>query len=170
VSDKLILDCTCGSRSIWFEKNEPHTLYCDRRQEHFEGDFGTVKAHRTIHIEPDMIADFTNLPFDDNTFNMVVFDPPHIIGHNEGWLNKRYGDYSTKEEALESVSKGIAECMRVLKPNGTLIFKWADLSVSTAEILKRIDYKPLFGHRSGKKSNTHWMCFMKFDDRKDGAE
>lgn len=170
MSEKLILDCTCGSRSIWFEKNEPHTLYCDRRQEHFEGDFGTVKAHRTIHIEPDMIADFTNLPFNDNTFHMVVFDPPHIIGHNDGWLNKRYGDYSTKEEALESVSKGIAECMRVLKPNGTLIFKWADLSVSTAEILKRIDYKPLFGHRSGKKSNTHWMCFMKFDDEKDGAE
>lgn len=20
------------------------------------------------------------------------------------------------------------------------------------------------GHRSGKKMNTHWMCFMKFDD------
>lgn len=167
MSEKLILDCTCGCRSIWFEKNEPHTLYCDRRQEHFESDYG---AHRTIHIEPDMIADFTNLPFDDNTFHMVVFDPPHIIGHSNGWINKRYSNYSTKEEALESVSKGIAERMRVLKPNGTLIFKWADLTVSTAEILKRIDFKPLFGHRSGKKSNTHWMCFMKFDDGKDGAE
>lgn len=29
---KKILDATCGSRSIWFDKNNPDTLYVDRRE------------------------------------------------------------------------------------------------------------------------------------------
>lgn len=165
MSEKLILDCTCGCRSIWFDKSEPHTLYCDRRREHHESDYG---AHRTIDVDPDVIADFTALPFNDNTYNLIVFDPPHIIGHSDGWINKLYSDYKTKQDALESVRKGINECMRVLKPGGTLIFKWCDISVSTKEILNAIDFKPLFGHRSGKKSNTHWMCFMKFEQNEKG--
>ena len=62
---------------------------------------------------------------------------------------------------------GYNECMRVLKPNGVLIFKWSDISVSTREILNVIEAEPLFGHRSGRKMNTHWMCFMKFDEREE---
>ena len=26
---------------------------------------------------------------------------------------------------------------------------------------------PLFGHRSGKNMNTHWLCFMKPQSRKE---
>ena len=62
------------------------------------------------------------------------------------------------------IRKGFEECMRVLKPDGVLIFKWSDISVSTREILNVIGQEPLFGHRSGVKMNTHWMCFMKFCD------
>lgn len=29
------------------------------------------------------------------------------------------------------------------------------------EILPLAPYPPLFGHRSGKNMNTHWLCFMK---------
>ena len=32
VMDKKILDVTCGSRSIWFDKNHPAAVYCDKRQ------------------------------------------------------------------------------------------------------------------------------------------
>jgi len=28
-------------------------------------------------IKPDVLADFTNLPFPDESFSLVVFDPPH---------------------------------------------------------------------------------------------
>ena len=31
------------------------------------------------------------------------------------------------------------------------------------EIGAAIGKEPLFGHRSGKKSNTHWACFMKIE-------
>ena len=39
---KHILDVTCGDRTIWFQKNEPHTIYCDKRREEWEGEFGNV--------------------------------------------------------------------------------------------------------------------------------
>ncbi len=32
--EKKILDVTCGSRTIWFDKHHPAALYCDNRQEY----------------------------------------------------------------------------------------------------------------------------------------
>ena len=51
--------------------------------------------------------------------------------------------------------------MRVLKPNGVLIFKWNEVEVPISKILHLFGKQPLFGHASGKRMNTHWMCFMK---------
>ena len=59
--------------------------------------------------------------------------------------------------------RGFSECVRVLKPNGVLILKWADTHISTSDLIKAIGAYPLFGHRSGKKMNTHWLAFMKED-------
>jgi ubiquinone/menaquinone biosynthesis C-methylase UbiE len=56
---------------------------------------------------------------------------------------------------------GFSECFRVLKPNGVLIFKWSEVQIKVSEILKLTSQKPLFGHKSGKQMNTHWLCFMK---------
>ena len=167
--EKIILDTTCGSRSIWFNKNEPHTIYCDIRSEEWEGDFGNAirsdgqKKHRKIVINPDIICDFTDLPFENNSFHMVVFDPPHIKNIAKGaWMRKMYGSLDHGWEDM--IRNGFRECMRVLKENGVLVFKWSDVSVSTRDIINVIGQEPLFGHRSGKKMNTHWMCFMKFSE------
>ena len=165
---KLILDATCGNRGIWFQKNEPHTIYCDKRTAHYEMDFGDkYPGHRTIDVQPDIECDFTELPFEDETFNLVVIDPPHLLKKDESWLKKQYGYYDTKADALDSIGKGIRECMRVLRRGGVLIFKWCELDIPTREIINACGYEPLFGHRSGKKANTHWLCFMKFDDHED---
>lgn len=165
-----ILDVTCGDRTIWFQKNEPHTIYCDKRREEWEGDFGNVlnkegrKKHRHLVIDPDVQCDFTDLPFQDNYFPLVVFDPPHIKNLTEkSWMRKSYGSLDEGWEPM--IRKGFEECMRVLKPDGVLIFKWSDISISTRDIIKVIGQEPLFGHRSGKKMNTHWMCFMKMEEQ-----
>ena len=77
-----ILDVTCGDRTIWFQKNEPHTIYCDKRREEWDGMFGKVlnkqgkQKRRHLVIDPDIQCDFTDLPFPDNSFSLVVFDPP----------------------------------------------------------------------------------------------
>ena len=158
-----ILDVTCGDRTIWFQKNEPHTIYCDIRREEWEEDFGKEKKHRHLVINPDIQCSFTDLPFDDGTFNLVVFDPPHIANLSKSaWMRKTYG--SLDGDWIPMIRKGFEEAMRVLKVGGVLVFKWSDISISTRDIINVIGQEPLFGHRSGKKMNTHWMCYMKFEE------
>ena len=160
--DKKILDVTCGSRGIWFNKNHPAAIYCDKRREHHESDYGTIKSHRISDIEPDIVCDFTDLPFDNNSFSLVVFDPPHVEGLKESsWIAKKYGTLTG--DWREVLKSGYEECMRVLKPDGVLIFKWSEVQIPADEVWKAIGAKPLFGHHSGKKMNTYWGTFMKLE-------
>jgi len=48
--------------------------------------------------------------------------------------------------------------MRVLKENGTLVFKWNEDQVKLKDVLDAIGYRPLFGD---KRSKTYWLVFMK---------
>ena len=75
---KKILDMTCGARSIWFNKKHPLAVYFDQRDVEYTAVFGNPPRKRTASIHPDVVGNFTELPFDDNTFSLVVFDPPHI--------------------------------------------------------------------------------------------
>ena len=49
----------------------------------------------------------------------------------------------------------------MLKPNGTLVFKWNEAQVPVKEVLACTDVKPLYVHRAGRLNKTHWVCFMK---------
>lgn len=158
IQNKLILDACCGSRMFWFDKNNPDVLFIDKRSE-------TVTAKdrdkvRTIEVKPDIIADFTDLPFKDESFYMVVFDPPHLKSLGEtSWMAKKYG--KLPENWKDVISKGFDECIRVLKPHGVLIFKWNESEIKVSDVLSIIPYKPLFGHTTGRQSKTIWMSFMK---------
>ncbi len=147
-----ILDACCGSRMCWFDKNHPDAIYMDNR----EIDTKLCDGRQLI-VKPDMVADFRNMPFQDDTFYLVLFDPPHLqkAGENS-WLAQKYGLLS--DTWREDIKRGFVECMRVLKPNGVLIFKWCEEQITTAEILRLLDDRPLFGHRRGK---TIFMVFMK---------
>ena len=160
--DKKILDVTCGSRSIWFNKNHPAAIYCDRRVEHDTRIWKSVNgmSERTLSVIPDVVCDFTELPFDDNSFLLVVFDPPHLIKISEtAWLAKKYGKLD--ENWPKMLHDGFCECMRVLKPGGVLIFKWSEYDIPAKKVWDAIGSKPLFGHHSGKQSKTFWGVFMK---------
>ena len=161
LTGKHILDVTCGGRSIWFNKEHPAAVYCDKREGDWEKDFGKrFPGHRECHVHPDVIADFTNLPFPDESFELVVFDPPHLKSLTEtSWMVKQYGRLEANWR--EIFREGASECMRVLKPHGVLILKWCEVEVPTRELINAIGMEPLFGHKSGKKSNTHWLAFMK---------
>ena len=157
---KKILDVTCGGRMMWFNKNNPCALYCDKRAEVFTARWGSNNAERHINIRPDVLCDFTDLPFADESFYLVVMDPPHLVNVGEGsWTKKAYGKLS--EDWEFDIKNGFNECMRVLKPYGTLIFKWSETQIPTRQVINAIGQEPLFGHISGKKMNTHWMTFMK---------
>jgi SAM-dependent methyltransferase len=142
---------------MWFDKADPRCLYVDKRKASYELD---KRSDTVFHVKPDVLADFTDLPFPDNTFALVVMDPPHYThnGKNSRTAAK-YGDL--KGDWREMLRKGLAECFRVLRPDGVLVFKWNELCVPVSRILALTPERPLFGHRSGKASKTHWIAFLK---------
>lgn len=158
---KTVLDACCGSRMFWFDRNDERAIFVDKRKEtHQLKDKTAPGGLRTLTVNPDIVADFTGLPFADNSFAMVVFDPPHLTTAGEnGWLAKKYGRLTG--EWKEMIQKGFEECFRVLKNEGTLVFKWNERDVKVSEILSLTPYSPLVGQRCGKSAQTHWMVFMK---------
>ena len=157
-----VLDPCCGSRMMWFDKHHPSAVFGDRRQEkHLLKD---RKYLRELEITPDVALDYTNLPFPDNSFVVVVFDPPHLVNAGtKSWLAKKYGVLGS--DWRSDLKKGFAECFRVLKPDGVLIFKWNENQIKVMEILALTEQKPLFGHVSMKhkqnQTQTHWITFLK---------
>lgn len=156
-----VLDVCCGSRMFWFDKQDERAVFVDKRKEtHTIKDRTSKGGIRKLIIDPDLQADFTALPFPDNSFMLVVFDPPHLIhiGHS-GWLAKKYG--KLEGEWREELKKGFSECFRVLRPAGVLIFKWNERDIPVSQILALTPEQPLFGNRNGNKSQTHWIVFIK---------
>lgn len=147
-----ILDAACGSKMFWYDRDNEHTLYVDNRR--FTD---TLCDGRKLVVDPDFIADFTALPIESNTFNLVVFDPPHMLklGKNS-WMAKKYG--KLPENWQELIKSGFEECFRVLKPFGVLLFKWSSDQIPHAQVLRLAPELPLFGDRRGK---TRWTIFVK---------
>ena len=143
---------------MWFDRADSRAVYVDKRRE-------TVTEilpgrNQQVVIDPDTVADFTNLPFPSDTFALVVFDPPHVQREKPlGNMTKRYGHLCG--EWREMLRQGFAECFRVLRPEGVLVFKWSSVQFPLRDILALTPEKPLFGHQSGVKMQTHWVAFLK---------
>lgn len=170
---KEILDACCGGKMFYFDKQDERVLFQDIR------DIETTLCDgRHFEVKPDVQADFTNMPYPNETFCMVVFDPPHLlrnVGKSKfadiygslnpkarptGYQHIKYGSLPN-QNWRDLLKRGFAECFRVLKHGGFLIFKWNETDIKVTEVLKLTPEKPIFGHISGKRANTHWICFMK---------
>jgi len=159
---KKILDVACGSRMFWFDKTNPDVVFADWRKEKY-----ILCDGRRLEINPDLIMDFRDIKFPDNSFKLVVFDPPHLqkLGKTS-WMAKKYGILSKNWQ--EDIQKGFNECWRVLEDYGVLIFKWNTRDIKIKELLQVINKMPLFGHTTKSGGETIWMCFMKFTQPKRG--
>lgn len=151
-NEPIILDACCGSRMFHYNKENPNVIFMDNRclEE-------TLCDGRKLKINPDIFADFRSMPFEDSSFSLVIFDPPHLLKVGESsWLCKKYGKLSETWPA--DIKKGFDECMRVLKPHGTLIFKWATRDITLKQILEVVKTQPIIFH---KNNNTFFLVFMK---------
>jgi hypothetical protein len=144
---------------FWFDRNNPDVLFVDQRIMQ-PTEVGNGKHMRVRACLPDKVMDFRQLDIEDESFKLVVFDPPHLFAGEKSHMAQTYGRLN-KETWKDDLSKGFSECFRVLENYGILIFKWNECDIPVKEILELTAYKPLFGNRSGKASKTHWICFMK---------
>jgi len=165
LKNKFILDATAGFRSMWFNKEHPNCLYVDQRPE----------------CEPDLVADHKDLSqVPDNTFKLIVYDPPHIIKSN-GVNNQntlRLFGYLKAETWQSDLKESFEELWRVLAPYGVLLFKWNNCSAQSNDVIKLFPVKPLvynvISHQQKKlndkshsrKIRTLWFTFMKIPEVK----
>ncbi len=151
---KSVLDVCCGGKMFYFDKNAPEVVFCDIRSLET-----TLCDGRHFEIHPDCQCDFCALPFPNDCFKMVVFDPPHLKGESKGWQKIKYGWLDNNY--TDTLTSAFSECFRVLEDGGFLIFKWNETNVPVSQILRLTPHKPLFGNKCGKNSKTHWICFIK---------
>jgi len=158
-----VLDACCGPRMMWFDKTDDRTMFYDERDMDIETAPNAAYANgKTFRIRPTVKGSFVDMPFEDETFYHVVFDPPHMLATDKFaamLMRVQYGQLFPGWQDM--IRQGFSECFRVLKPGGTLVFKWCEIDVLVSEVLALTPEKPLYGHRSGKASKTHWIAFMK---------
>ena len=149
---KRVLDACCGSRMFYFDKRDPDVIFADVRELET-----TLCDGRTLLVKPDVKMDFRDMPYADNSFKVVVFDPPHLREAGTGsWLAKKYG--ILPKDWKMYLKQGFDECLRVLEPDGLLVFKWSEDQIKFSEVIKTFGEKPLLGDQRGK---TRWVVFIK---------
>lgn len=120
--DGAVFDATYGEGVFW-KRWKPETLVTNDQ-------FSSA----------DICADFRKLPFADNTFDSVVFDPPYKLSGTPmlGQFDTRYGtDVAMPwQERMRLILSGAAECFRVTK--GFLLVKCQD-QVCSGEVRWQTD-------------------------------
>lgn len=160
-----ILDACCGGRMFYFDKNDPRVLGMDirtvpRRKIESNGSY--------FEVRPDVVGDFRKMDFPDESFSLVVFDPPHLNCGETSFMFYKYGTLSTKTWE-EDLRKGFSECFRVLKTGGTLLFKWSDSFKPLSAVLALSPEKPVLYSVTPSRSKAKRTFFVVFFKAERGA-
>jgi hypothetical protein len=95
-------------------------------------DLDRINLLKTDIITIDPPVDFRNLPYDEDSINHVVFDPPYMHTPGKPIVDERYKNSSTTSKMYHTdimndiYKKGMIEAYRVMKENGYLFVKCQD--------------------------------------------
>ena len=111
---KCLQTCAAVREAFWWDKNHPDCIYMDIREE----EPGTIEFQPNWSVKPDVIGDYRDMFFDNETFHLIVWDTPHILEAKGGIMLMKYGKlgYGWKDD----MRRGFNEIWRVLKPHGVL--------------------------------------------------
>lgn len=114
-----VADVTWGRGAFWTKAND--------------GRFKVQGSDVAEHIATDGIicADFRSLPYGNESFDVVVLDPPYIHNPGRHVTDSRYNNSATTTgmyhaDIRELYRDGMREAMRVLRPGGKLLVKGKD--------------------------------------------
>lgn len=145
-----IIDFTAGNRAIWFDKQNPWTVWLDKR----------------VECSPTIVCDSKMTMFPKEYFDLCVFDPPHVNFGKNAKLTKNYGHHTTKE--IKELISGVAkEAHRVVRTNGLMAFKWNDHDIKLEKAIGLLEpfWIPLFGQRTSvrtaRASTTYWVQLVR---------
>jgi len=120
-----MLDATAGNRMLWSHKTPPNTIFLDKET--------------GLRVPPDVFGCWERLPFRDDIFDSILFDPPHYAGfgpksrHANPAGNSWFGMFGTKKKLVRAMANGIQEFLRVGKNTCRLCFKWCDTRIEYTE-------------------------------------
>ena len=92
-----------------------------------------------------------NKKMSGNKRNMLYFDPATLAEAELTYSDSSYDVvFFAPQNRIFLIEKGFDEAARVLKPKGTLIFKWSDEQIPIQKVLKVINFKSLTDTRGNK--------------------
>lgn len=68
IKDKIILDACCGSRMMWFDKNNSKALFMDNREL-----VERLSDGRALEVSPDIVGDFRNMEHSIKIIGRMIF-------------------------------------------------------------------------------------------------
>jgi SAM-dependent methyltransferase len=114
---ELILDATLGGGRFWKNSRRP-----------------VIGMDMRVRTRPSVVGDNSSMPFRSSSFDVVVYDPPHVPNQGKDKLkdfNDRFGlgVRSTKENGYSfahTFPPFLKEAYEILKPDGVLFGKVTD--------------------------------------------
>jgi len=147
-TDIPTLDTTYG-RGSWWKKWSPTTLIAN----------GTDPKYN-----PDITADFRSMPFPDESFSQITYDPPYVVkgGRRTSTMEdhqERYGMVNAPTNPVEGqrlVNDGLAESARLLARGGVLLVKAQDY-VSSGRVHWGVDETTIFARSLGLRKVDQFL-------------
>lgn len=123
----MILDACCGGQKIY--NGFADSIIKDGSLVSIDIRKGTFVAKRekgwcdnVVKVKPTIIADIKFLPFKDEVFSSIVFDPPHVKCGKTSILYAYYGSWD-QTDAIRALRLVDPEFNRVLEEKGFLFLK-----------------------------------------------
>jgi len=120
----LVADVTYGKGHFW---------------KHTNGRFRVLGSDIMTVKKAALRADCRELPYRDETFDAIVFDPPYVwVSHPRMIFHDRYNGGATFDcfnidDIMKLYQGGMTEARRVLKPRGRLLVKGMDQAVGSRQ-------------------------------------
>lgn len=165
----LILDATCGYKHFWDE------LWYAVNTITLAGEEAYTVIFNDIRPLGHIVSDYRKLPFKENTFDCIVFDPPYTKMHEEvtgykKWLKgDRFGLNNVDDFTDSDFQEFAKQAYLVTKSKGIVIVKIQDTGdlwhFKAPKLMQPFKLKTYYIH----DFQTNWRLYRRASSEDEGA-